>query len=245
MASTSLTAPSLSTWRKKSSQWRHKKAAEALVRLHKAGDMSYRELERRFDLSEATTHEDLANRYHYHLTEAGLSLKEHNLLYPIRKGDTDSAVPYLPISIYLDNLRSAHNVGSIIRTTEALRLGTLLFSPTTPGPDNKKVRDAAMGATVPYREDVSIEDLPRPLIALETAEEAPAFYDYPFPKEFTLLVGNEEYGLSEKALTHADAIVQIPLCGSKNSLNVANAYAIIANYVRQSTPHRKAEHQLL
>lgn len=172
------------------------------------------------------TPEGRSHRYHEHLAGAGLSVKEHNLL--ITTQDIPSSVPYLPLAIYLDHIRSAHNVGSIIRTTEALRLGTLILSPNTPGPDNKKVRDAAMGteAHVPFG-----THLPRPWIALETALEAPSLFDYPFPSTFTLILGNEEFGISESLLKQCDLVVTIPLVGSKNSLNVACAYSLAAGVI--------------
>ncbi|MCB1082403.1 MAG: TrmH family RNA methyltransferase, partial [Chlamydiia bacterium] len=54
----------------------------------------------------------------------------------------------------------------------------------------------------------NLSDLPRPLIALETVETAPSIHDFSFPKTFSLLLGNEEYGLKEETLKSADAIVQ-------------------------------------
>ena len=176
----------------------------------------------------------LADRYHYHLKEASISLKEHNFL--IQRFDSLSETPYLPLAIYLENLRSGHNVGSILRTVEAFRLGTVYFSPTTPGTDNKKVIDAAMGVAkyIPHKKNAALSDLPRPLIALETVENAPSCFEFDFPGSFSLLLGNEEYGLHPETVEQADAVTQIPLLGSKNSLNVSCAFAIIAAQVRQT-----------
>ena len=232
-------APSPTTWHKRPYKWRHKKAAEAIERLNRCGDPSYREIEQLMGLPPALTFEGLSERYHYHLREAGISRKEHNLLYPIRKGDAPSEEPWLGYDLYLDRLRSAHNVGSIIRTVEAFRLGRLLLSPTTPGPGLKKVDDAAMGASVPYAEGIDIASLTkRPLIALETAPDAPSLQEADIPNSSTFLIGNEEYGLSSEALRSADAIVHIPLRGSKNSLNVANAVAILAYELAVNRPKR-------
>ena len=86
---------------------------------------------------------------------------------------------------------------------------------------------------VPTTKNASLKNLPRPLIALETAPLAPSIYDFSFPPTFTLLLGNEEYGLSRESLDQADQLVQIPLQGSKNSLNVACAYAIVAAEIRR------------
>jgi tRNA G18 (ribose-2'-O)-methylase SpoU len=57
---------------------------------------------------------------------------------------------------------------------------------------------------VTCHQNKSLEQLPKPLIALETVPNAPSLFDFTFPKEFTLLLGNEEYGLSDQALSMAD-----------------------------------------
>ncbi len=77
----------------------------------------------------------------------------------------------------------------------------------------------------------ALEACPKPLIAIETVADACPYYDFCFPDVFTLALGNEEYGLSEKVLKQADFAIQIPLYGRKNSLNVACAFAIIASEI--------------
>jgi tRNA G18 (ribose-2'-O)-methylase SpoU len=164
-----------------------------------------------------------------------MSLKEHRLLPSIRSDDQPSDTPFLPIDIYLDHIRSAHNVGSIIRTTEALRLGSIYVPPIMTQLSSKKMQDTAMGTLdkVPYHIVEDISSLRTPLIALETSDEALSLYDYIFPKSFSLLLGNEEYGLSQNSLAKADIFLQIPLYGFKNSLNVACAFSIVAGEIRR------------
>lgn len=177
----------------------------------------------------------LADRYHWHLFKANLSLKEHNFLPSIRTGDRISDTPFLPIAIYLDQMRSAYNVGSILRTTEAFRLGRVYFSSSTPFQDHPKVYKASMGSSdiVPCFQEFTLEDLPRPWIVLETSDEAPMYHSYPFPESFTLILGNEEYGVSDAMIEKADQILQIPMFGAKNSLNVACAFSIVASEIRR------------
>lgn len=205
----------------------NKLAFNALLQLSQNRPSFYRKMEELLKLRPVQLdQESLSCRYHFHAKLADLSLNEHDLL--IKKGDHPSNTPYLPIAIYLDDLRSAHNVGSILRTTEAFRLGTLHFSAKTPFIDNKKVQDAAMGTADQVPCIRGNANLPTPLIALETVEGAPSLFDFSFPEKFTLVLGNEEFGVSQKMLSRCCAAVQIPLVGSKNSLNVANAFAIAA-----------------
>lgn len=175
--------------------------------------------------------EKLIDRFHFHMQEAAVALSEDRLL--VKQLDTLTDTPFGSVTTYLENLRSAYNIGNILRTVESLRLGPVVFSETMPSATHPKVQKTAMGteAIVPIKQgDLSV--LPRPLIALETAIDAPSLYDFTFPEAFTLLIGNEEYGLKEETVRAADHIVQIPLVGSKNSLNVANAFAISASFIK-------------
>jgi tRNA G18 (ribose-2'-O)-methylase SpoU len=177
----------------------------------------------------------ISDLYHYHLKEAKINLKEHNLLPSIRKNDGTPKEDFLENAIYLDNVRSAYNVGSIIRTTEALRIGSLYFSEKTPFIDNKKVIKISMGASnlVPCYQNPTLEKLPQPIIALETSDDAINIFDFIFPEKFTVILGNEEYGISDESLKKADYIIEIPMLGAKNSINVACAYSILAAQIKR------------
>lgn len=176
--------------------------------------------------------------YHLHLKEAGIYKKEHSLLPKVAAGDRESACEPWPIDVYLDNIRSAHNVGSILRTTEALGLGTVYFSGNTPFIDNTQVQNTSMGTydRVPCFANRPLSTLKQPIIVLETVEEALSIYEFIFPASFTLILGNEEYGCSDAALQSGNYFIRIPLRGRKNSLNVANAFALVAGEIaRQKT----------
>lgn len=177
----------------------------------------------------------IADRYHWHIERAVIFLKEHNLLPHIRKGDHEPKKEFPEIAVYLDNIRSAYNVGSILRTTEALRVSKVYFAQNTPFISNEKVQKVAMGSAevVPCFQDVPLKDLPRPIIALETSKDAQPVSKYLFPKTFTLILGNEEYGISEESLKECDSLIEIPLYGMKNSINVAGAYSIAAAEIRR------------
>ena len=179
----------------------------------------------------------VSEKYHFHLNKANISLKEHNLLPNVKKEDGTSRVrDFLPIAIYLDNLRSSFNVGSIIRTTEALRIGSIYFGGTTPFVDNEKVKKTSMGAykhTNCFKE-VKLEDLPRPFIGLDTFEKATPIYDFIFPEKFTLILGNEEMGISDSMIEELDHFIEIPMFGYKNSINVASAFAITSAFITKN-----------
>ncbi|MBU6383173.1 MAG: TrmH family RNA methyltransferase [Verrucomicrobia bacterium] len=218
---------------------RHKKCAELLRKCYEAERPDFAEYNvlshwLQCNPYEHTDRKKLADRYHWHLQMAGLSLKEHNLLPSLRTGDREAKLPFPPIAIYLDNVRSAYNVGSILRTAEALRIGSVYFSEKTPFIDHEKVQRTAMGAAaiVPCFQNIPLKNLPRPIIALDTSDAAIPVAEFSFPKMFTLVLGNEEYGVSDESLQEADNLIEIPLFGKKNSINIACAFAIAASKIR-------------
>lgn len=218
---------------------RHKKCAE-LLRIHyeqKETDFtSYNTLLTWLKLNPYfhIDFKSLADRYHWHMQQAGQSLKEHHLLPSLRTGDHTAKLAFPNIAIYLDHVRSAYNVGSILRTVEALRIGKVYFSEKTPFIDNEKVHRTAMGAAelVPCFQNIPLSQLPRPIIALDTSDAAIPVAEFTFPETFTLILGNEEYGISNESLKEADFIIEIPLFGAKNSINIACAFAIAAAKIR-------------
>jgi tRNA G18 (ribose-2'-O)-methylase SpoU len=231
---------------------RHKKCSEILKfiyenyndkKLAKEAFLHYNQLLEWMNLPSFnhTNIKKIADRYHWHLDHTHLSLKEHNLLPMIKKCDTNSNIPFLDNAIYLDNIRSAFNIGNILRTTEALRIAQLYFGDKTPFIDNDKVKKTSMGTSsmVPCFNNKKINDLPKPIIALETGTDAINIYDFIFPENFTLVLGNEEYGISDEILEKCDYIIEIPLPGYKNSINVASAYAIAAALIFKQKNHEK------
>lgn len=221
----------------------HKQASFFLERIF-SGDSSaaavYRDCESWLALTpiDLTSHEEVSHRFHFHLSEAKIAKKEHHLLQ-VRNKDKESDTPFLPIDIFLSSLRSAFNVGSILRTTEAFRLGTVHFGGSTPDAENPKVQKASMGTstTVPCSKNKDLSLLPRPWIALETASPSTSLSSFSFPERFTLILGNEEFGVPKEVLLQCDVILEIPLQGSKNSLNVAAAFAIAASHIRHNLIH--------
>jgi 23S rRNA (guanosine2251-2'-O)-methyltransferase len=144
--------------------------------------------------------------------------------------------PALPLVGVLDNLRSAFNVGSIFRTSEAARVEELLLCGITPYPPHPQLDRTGLGTVdrVPWRHLVSTADAVRelrqakiPVWAVEVAEGARSLRDVAFPKPVAVIFGHETAGIAPEILREADGVVEIPLYGRKNSLNVASAYAVV------------------
>jgi 23S rRNA (guanosine2251-2'-O)-methyltransferase len=142
----------------------------------------------------------------------------------------------VPLTAVLDNLRSAFNVGSIFRTSEAARIRELVLCGITPYPPNEKLDRTALGTVhrVSWRHTVStleaVRELRRqgiPLWACETAENAVSIRSLRFPRPAALVFGHEASGVSPEVLSEMDGVVEVPLYGRKNSLNVATTYGVV------------------
>jgi TrmH family RNA methyltransferase len=167
------------------------------------------------------------------LAFVGAEPSEWDLLEP-RTGALDrTAVRTLPLSAFLEDIRSPFNVGSILRTAEAFGMSRIYLSPRTPLPTHPRAHRTARGAETA---------LPWEISELSTLRGKPGVFalelggtpmqDFAFPDEGVVLVGSEELGLSPEALAVADAglgRVSIPLAGAKRSLNVAVAFGILTS----------------
>lgn len=143
----------------------------------------------------------------------------------------------------LDNLRSALNVGSIIRTCDALGIAEVYFCGITPGPDNPKVRKTSLGAegnvkaTVVAQTKDTLLALKRAnfkIVALELTDDAKPLLTVGAPENLALVIGNEVSGVSPDVLKIVDSKVMIPMKGIKESLNVSVAFGIAAYTILSS-----------
>lgn len=152
-----------------------------------------------------------------------------------------------PIYVILDNLRSAFNVGSIIRTADCALIKKIYFCGITASPPHKKLDKTSLGALPyiqwEYHSSViePIRALKRkgiPIVALEVTNQSQILWKADFSLPVALVLGNEALGVSQEALSLADTIVEIPVMGYKNSMNVAvtfgiTVYNIISQYWEQ------------
>lgn len=140
----------------------------------------------------------------------------------------------VPLSVYLERIRSPFNVGSIIRSAEAFGFRSVVLGPGCPEITHPRLRRSAMGA------DEMIEVMEGTLkdaeesvngvaVAVETSGSDIA--RFPFPAAGVLVLGSEEEGLLPETLDYCrkrGGEVAIPLRGGKSSLNVGVAFGIAA-----------------
>lgn len=146
------------------------------------------------------------------------------------------------IFLILDNIRSSENVGSIFRTADAAGVSKIYLCGYTPAPtdrfgrENKKLTKASLGAEkfVSWEKIQDIFLLIKNLqeekvscVAVEQHKNSKNYKKFSLPAKTAFILGNEVEGVAEKVCRVCNAIVEIPMYGKKESLNVSVAAGII------------------
>lgn len=144
--------------------------------------------------------------------------------------------------VILHNVRSVHNVGSIFRTADAAGVAKIYLCGITPEPVNRlgKFREdfikVSLGAekTIPWEKCASTAALVNRLkldgyhiFAVEQDMKATPLPQVKPREKAALVLGSETKGLPPSILKRANVIVEIPMYGAKESLNVAVAFGIV------------------
>jgi TrmH family RNA methyltransferase len=136
----------------------------------------------------------------------------------------------LPFGVYLDDIRSPFNVGSIFRSSESFGVSKILISHGTASPTHKRASRSSMGCIdiIPWKL-ADCQDLNnRNTFALEL--NGIPVNQFKFPNNGIVIIGSEELGVSPECLTMAEKSfgkVSIPLAGTKGSINVSVAFGIL------------------
>lgn len=172
--------------------------------------------------------------------------------FEVRSFDADipleeyRAMPKAPLTIVLDNLRSAFNVGSIFRLCDTMRVSGLYLCGITAHPPHKKLEKTSLGTIeyVPWEHFEDAVDAVRGLKergvrvwAVETTSHARRFDSVDYPSPLALVFGNEALGVRKEVLDLCDGFVEIPTYGFKNSLNVAASVAVVGYKVLEQITH--------
>jgi 23S rRNA (guanosine2251-2'-O)-methyltransferase len=144
------------------------------------------------------------------------------------------------VLILLD-IRSAYNVGAMFRTAEAAGIEKIYLTGITPAPldrfgkPRKDIAKAALGAEqiVPWESKKTIAPVMTKLkkegftiLAIEQSEDSIGYASYKPTTNIVFVVGNEVSGIPPKVLARCDAVLEIPMQGRKESLNVSVAAGI-------------------
>ncbi len=143
----------------------------------------------------------------------------------------------LQIYVIAHNIRSLHNVGSIFRTADSFGVGKVFLTGYTGSPPDPKIAKVALGAEqfVPWEKSKSLIRVIKKLrtrgvriIALENNVKYKTVLLNKYKPKFPLaiIMGEETKGHTKKTLDLVDDIIEIPMYGQKESLNVSVACGV-------------------
>ncbi len=144
-------------------------------------------------------------------------------------------MPETGLFVYCDRVRDPGNLGTIIRTADAMGFDGVVLSPDCVDPFNPKLVRSTMGSLfhialfdgVDYEMLTSWQSRGFRLVVSALSESAVTPEALTVSEKTVLVMGNEASGVSEAILQKADTVVKIPMAGSAESLNVAAAAAIL------------------
>jgi tRNA G18 (ribose-2'-O)-methylase SpoU len=146
------------------------------------------------------------------------------------------------ICILLHNIRSVYNVGAIFRTADALGVSKIYLSGYTPTPLDrfgimrKDFAKSALGAEKtmsweysksPLKVINKLKDEKFKVIAVEQDKKSVDYKKAKIGSKNLIILGNEVSGVSKNLLLLSDVIVEIPMRGKKESLNVSVSAGIV------------------
>jgi|AVFP01.1.fsa_nt_gi tRNA G18 (ribose-2'-O)-methylase SpoU len=146
-----------------------------------------------------------------------------------------AVLPRTPIIGILENIRSMQNIGAAFRTADALRLSALYLSGYSATPPRDEIDKTALGSTesVPWRhfaDGPSAVKAARKegfqILVAEQAIDAVNVFQVVISEPVAVVFGNEVWGVSEEVVAMADRIVEIPMLGLKQSLNVSVSFGV-------------------
>jgi tRNA G18 (ribose-2'-O)-methylase SpoU len=160
---------------------------------------------------------------------------------PSREGF--AGLPRLPVVLLLDSLKCAHNIGTLLRLADGLMLEKVWICGDTIVPPNGKIRSSSRGAErwVPWEYAYSAMEVGRRLkdarwniIAAELSADSIPYREARYEAPLCLVLGREYDGVSPDLLALADQVVELPLYGMANSLNVS----VVAGVILYEAVHR-------
>ena len=138
----------------------------------------------------------------------------------------------MAVTVVLDNVRSAQNVGAFFRTGDAFAVEKILLCGITATPPSREIHKSSLGAefTVAWEHYSSTTEAVAQLkeqgytvLAIEQVEGAVMLdkLEVDPTKKYALIFGNEVMGVDQAVVDICDGAIEIPQAGTKHSINVS------------------------
>jgi len=144
----------------------------------------------------------------------------------------------MPLVVVLDDVRSMHNVGSVLRTADAFRVEAVYLCGITGRPPHPDIHKTALGAedsvSWQYFDNVldAVNELKGRGVKVFSVEQAEGSTMLPHfhataGEKYAVVLGNEVKGVHQEVIDESDGCLEIPQLGTKHSMNVSVTAGII------------------
>tara|TARA_B100000497_G_C7693901_1_gene422897 strand:+ start:3912 stop:4442 length:531 start_codon:yes stop_codon:yes gene_type:complete len=142
------------------------------------------------------------------------------------------------VVVILENIRSAINVGSVFRSSDAFAIERIILVGFTATPPSREITKTAIGATSSV-DWTHVDDITDTLLQLkkngytitsiEQTDSSVSLLDWDIKpdQKLAIVMGNEVDGVSDEALALSDVAIEIPQYGTKHSLNVSVCTGVV------------------
>lgn len=154
--------------------------------------------------------------------------------------DEYKQLPQTGVVVVLDNIRSAHNVGSVFRTCDSFKADRLFLCGICALPPSAEIHKSALGAedSVPWvHSDSTLEVVSRlrdegyEIVSVEQTVRSVSLDcfvpRFPCHKKYALIFGNEVDGVAQEVVDASDFTLEIPQFGTKHSLNISVSAGVV------------------
>lgn len=142
--------------------------------------------------------------------------------------------------VVVPNIRSAHNVGAILRTADGAGVNKVYITGYSPYPPHPGLLKVSLGAENFVKWEYTkqtgrllkqLKEKGYNIVALEQTKTSTNMFSWKPKFPCALVLGNEKTGVTKDQLKYCNKAVEIPMRGKKNSLNVSVATGIALYYI--------------
>ena len=152
-------------------------------------------------------------------------------------------LPESGIVVVLDNVRSAHNVGSVFRTADSFKIDKVWLCGICAVPPSAEIHKSALGAEdsvaweyVRNTADaiMSLKEQGYTIVSAEQTVDSVKLDTFIPEKgrKYAIVFGNEVAGVAQDVVDASDIALEIPQYGTKHSLNVSVSVGVILWHFR-------------
>jgi 23S rRNA (guanosine2251-2'-O)-methyltransferase len=181
------------------------------------------------------THEKFKALSSHTNTQGIIAKKSSHKFYELGDIITAAKVKQYPLLLLLDSIQDTHNLGAILRTAECSEVDGIILTKHNSAPINETVIKTSAGATE-HLKIAQVNNLVQTIKELKdngfwvvgsSLENSKPYTEIDYKIPLALIAGNEEKGIRRLTAENCDILINIPMKGKIQSLNVSVATGII------------------